>query len=588
MPAIASVTIVVDEKGAVKALDNITGAAQKLPGAFNKAGSVGNVVLTKMSEDHKRANENVRLLTESLGIGIPRALQNVITSSALARSALASAFTVGAVIAFASVAIDVIDSIRSKIDEFSEEHSLQARLFGLDSANRDRFHAALKQEEQLALQAQLATASDTKKVQLRLAADLKEIDKDLESARATNGDRAAEEILKSRTLREKVAAAEIQEIRRKSSDATRQLQNQATLASLTGIDAIREKEKQSLAEQDIALERDASLRAEIAKRKIAIEQQANAEIVKLQHDALVQGQQAVLDAEAAGLHGMDQIEAERLAHLRQITAEEQNLHVELAGKRQALEIDTNRKIVELRRQAAEETRKVEEEAAIAILPPWQRSYAQIEVDTQDRLRKIQRDLKDTAISSDEAARQAAAAWQLNFAKTRDQLAGDLESLFDDITSGNIGKRFKKMFEDMVFQMVATWILGVGRMRSASASAQGGGSGGILGALFGLGGGSGSGGGTNRRLAALPPFLGSLFGMAEVPARSLIGLAGGLSALPLFSGGTVERMYLAARFLAWDFRRARAPALREACCPQERPLVAQRAPQEASAACLGSF
>src|SRR6266850_2513948 len=92
------------------------------------------------------------------------------------------------------------------------------------------------------------------------------------------------------------------------------------------------------------------------------------------------------------------------------------------------------------------------------------------------------------------ARALAAAWQEAFARTRDELANQMEGLFDDITSGNIGKRFLQEFKHMVFQMLATWILGMNQMRSASQQQMGSG-GGILGTIFGslgLGGIFGSG------------------------------------------------------------------------------------------------
>src|SRR5260221_6150262 len=530
MSTVAQIVIEVDADQANSQFKKLNSSASDISPTLQKMGSTSNSVMKGMAEDHKRAIENTRLLSESLGLRVPRALQNVIASSAAARTALSTMFSVGVVVAFAAEAIRLIDSIRQEISRFSEADSLAARLFKLDSANRERFHAALKEEQGLSLQAQLATASDIQKVQLKLAADLKEIDKDLESARVTGGTKAADEIAKVRKLREQVAAADITEINRKLGDDTRHMAEQATLASLTGTDQILEKARQEVAQQKVLLDRKAIDIATFEQRRVALAATAQAEIIKMQHDAAAQGALDVLNAEAAGLHGTDQIEAERLAHLRQITAEEENLHIELAQKRKAVEIDYDNKIVALRRQATEENVKLDEEAAVAVLPPWKRAYAQIAMDTQDKLRAIQQQLKNTTITSGQAAEQSAAVWQINFAKTRDQLAGDLQSLFDDITSGNIGKRFKKMFEDMVFQMVATWMLGMGQMRSASSTAMGGGGGGILGTLFGLGGG-GLGGGSAP--GGTPPFVApgimNLFGGGSS--------SGGLAILPLNSGGS---------------------------------------------------
>src|SRR5216684_2532644 len=99
----------------------------------------------------------------------------------------------------------------------------------------------------------------------------------------------------------------------------------------------------------------------------------------------------------------------------------------------------------------------------------------------------------------------------------------MQGLFDDIATGNIGKTFKKLFEQMVFQMVATWILGMNGMRSASAGAMGGGAGGILGTLFGIGGGGGifGSGGSSSDFATSIPLLG--LGLSAGQGAGLPGL-----------------------------------------------------------------
>jgi hypothetical protein len=103
-------------------------------------------------------------------------------------------------------------------------------------------------------------------------------------------------------------------------------------------------------------------------------------------------------------------------------------------------------------------------------------------------------------------------WQTNFAKRRDQLAGDLENLFDNITSGNIGKYFLTQFKHMVFQMVAAWILGMQQMRGASQQQMGTG-GGILGTIFGgIFGGGGFGGGARGGPGGTPTFGGNFMGL----------------------------------------------------------------------------
>src|SRR5262249_4375864 len=129
-------------------------------------------------------------------------------------------------------------------------------------------------------------------------------------------------------------------------------------------------------------------------------------------------------------------------------------------QRKAADLNRDTQIAQLHRQRLEELVDMETEASLATLAPWQRSYAQIEADAEKRVREIEAVVAKDKSFEAQGAQEIALVWQKAFAQMRDQLANDLESLFDDITSGNIGQRFKKMFEDLVFRMVATWILGM--------------------------------------------------------------------------------------------------------------------------------
>src|SRR5258708_5432734 len=121
MANVAQIEIVVDEKGAVTSLNNLSNAARGIDPALQKVGQRGNVVITGMVKDHQRAREAVELLGGSIGIQIPRAMQKVITESALMRTALVSAFNVSALIGIAVFAAtqlaDLADTIREKWDE---------------------------------------------------------------------------------------------------------------------------------------------------------------------------------------------------------------------------------------------------------------------------------------------------------------------------------------------------------------------------------------------------------------------------------------------------------------------------------------
>ena len=214
--------------------------------------------------------------------------------------------------------------------------------------------------------------------------------------------------------------------------------------------------------------------------------------------------------------------------MNRIDQQELRDHIDLSRQKVAVDIAEDAKYLELHRQNAEEIKRVEEQAAVDILPPWQQAYAQISVDTQRRLREIQQALKDTRITAEDAAKLSAAAWQEEFAKTRDKLASDLESAFDEITSGGIGKYFLTQFKHLVFQMVASWIMGMQQMRAASQGAMGSG-GGILGSIFGslgLGGifGGGSGGGSQGGISGLP---GVITNWGNVGSATALGGSGSI-------------------------------------------------------------
>ncbi len=107
----------------------------------------------------------------------------------------------------------------------------------------------------------------------------------------------------------------------------------------------------------------------------------------------------------------------------------------------------------------------------------------------------------------------------------------MQSLFDAITTGNIGQYFLKKFEAMVFQMVATWIVGMQKMQSSSQSAMGSG-GGILGAIFGALGLGGLSGGASAQ-----------GGLSGLPGVITNATGGGADAIPIAGAGTLQDLGL---------------------------------------------
>lgn len=126
------------------------------------------------------------------------------------------------------------------------------------------------------------------------------------------------------------------------------------------------------------------------------------------------------------------------------------------------------------------------------------------------------------------AQKYAEAWT----RARDTMANQLDSFFNELTTGNIGSAFLHQFEKLVSQMVATWLMGVQGIRGSITR-----SGGLFGDLLGIGGGGGGG--------FAGPGGGALSGSLGGGAFSLSGLGGSggftgadaaMLGLPLSAGG----------------------------------------------------
>jgi hypothetical protein len=328
-------------------------------------------------------------------------------------------------------------------------------------------------------------------------------------AKINEEERGATEVLKTeiaaRMKNEEVGQAEIAnvhaqtvmkriEFERSLSDKTRQLRNQATLSGLTGLDAIREKAAEEIEAEMVLYERGKSSWKAYQDAKAAIAQRTENEILKAQHDAAVQGQQVIMQAEAGSASGRTQIELEYLARIHQISMREQQQHIELDAERVAAKMEENNKLLDLERQRADEEIQINNEAAISMLPAWQRLDAQIVITAEERIRKIRELEAKDATFREQGEREVGLILQKEWHDRVESMANQLETLYNDISSGGLKQFFLKQFRHMVFEMVAAWIVGMQQMRGASQQQMGSG-GGFLGAIFGSifgGGGFGAG------------------------------------------------------------------------------------------------
>jgi hypothetical protein len=108
----------------------------------------------------------------------------------------------------------------------------------------------------------------------------------------------------------------------------------------------------------------------------------------------------------------------------------------------------------------EEISHTEAEAARAYLPAWQAAQERIEDDYTQRLAKIKADVDQHVLTEQQGARAATAAWQLANGEmerqqqaTRDQLAGQLSSLFD-----NPARYMEERAKKLMFDILANWMM----------------------------------------------------------------------------------------------------------------------------------
>lgn len=317
------------------------------------------------------------------------------------------------------------------------------------------------------------------------------------------------------------------------------------IGNLTKIEQDNAKENSKAAEQ---AQKDADRNAKDAERAAQEEKRRQREI----HDETVKLRD---DAAVAGLKGIDRLMAEEQKEVDQVkkyaaekkaTAGEQEQWIASVHEKYAKEIATEQE-KEWERQSKKQEEalkkdeaafqkhadliaKLQEKTALDGVPPWQRASERIILDEQEKVRKLNVLDKDYALERELIAQDAneklAAEQQKLYEKQQhmaQQYGSQLEQVFNDITSGNIGKRILQSFERFFFNIVGQWIVAMEGMKKVSAGSGSGG--GLLGSLLGsvFGGGSGGIAGLAAGGLGTPPFVGD-FGAPNV-AGSLMALGG---------------------------------------------------------------
>jgi hypothetical protein len=546
MASVAQIVIEVNDAGAVTSLKKINDEAAKLGPTLQPIQRISEQTFNNIETGALRARESAALLGEEFGVKIPRALRGTIAEAAGIGKIFTAAFTGLAVVGFIEIAKTAGEKISEVIAEMlgwgeATKKAMEAqgelnkvfieandhieklreayRLIGLQglplvsekqSIANEKFDEAKKKVADLT--AELArlrkTASDASSVVSLTGLQIP-------PPGSMSFDAARKALAEAKPKMEQLgvelakAQAGVMDLGQATKNAGKEFSTTFSKERADGVREFGTAVQQALTKLQEMQSGPAKSGAD-PEAQIGIELRAKQE--ELAKILSLYGEDETVRREVAAASVAVEKEA-RDKRIKLLT-DEAEAKLKIWHEEDAEEIRAAHEHAEKIRRMEDETINVEREAAIASAPPWERANARILADYQARMDKIKEMEATGDLDSEHAARQAAAAWTVAFSEMRDKLAGDLETLFDNVTSGNIGKWFLQQFKHMVFQMVATWVLGMQQMRGASQQQMGSG-GGILGAIFGgiFGGGGGGifGGAASGGPGGTPPFLGGLLG-----------------------------------------------------------------------------
>src|SRR6267142_1512617 len=387
MAAVASITIEVNESGAVASIGNLRKSVSAVDPALQKVGQRGNVVMTQLAKDHQRAHDAASLLSRTVGVELPRSLEKVLASSKVIGPALSSAFNVAVLAGFSVAIVDLLQKIPEITDRiFDWTGSLKAQSEAQAKVNSQLVDGAQKVRE---LQNQykligLIGSNAFAQSQENIRDEIKRTKDELESA-----NKALQNLSKTQALPGRFeayarigsmiggVATPLEQAQKGIPD----VQNQILVlgARLTDLqNQLRNTGK----------EFGVAFSSENTEHIIAMREAAEGLTSSVVNIALG----PVLDAAAQSANDAAKgIEAVN-TRLDQTAAHQQ----EIAKRRIELSKDVQR---------------AEEDAAIAILPPWQRANAEIVLDLERRRREIDEQFKGIQDSGVEKSRALAAAWQ---------------------------------------------------------------------------------------------------------------------------------------------------------------------------------
>lgn len=585
MAATASIIIEVDDTAALAGLSRVKAEAAAIGPAIAPVQQASTRAFSQVVQDTQRARESTMLLRDEFGIGIPRALRSTIATASLVGPIMSAAFSGLAVMAFANIAVMAGEKLAAFVD----------RMMGWSKLSKEINDAAIASNFALTQ----SIGDTTQKMDaLQKAYELiglsglplfskkqQQASEDLDAAKKKVDELTAALLSQQKVLTGAIVGAAMGPVSPMgavaspmSADPAAAAAAQANINATAQAILIQRMAVQVLT-QELLNAKKATDEAYAAEQKAKIDAMAAATLAfaTAQQAALAKVMAMRTAATTAGASPLEQINIELRAKQEELAAslsyygqdeamrtqaalasvaiekkaaaDRIALLTDEADKIFALQDDLDAKRVEEANATAEKLRRMEDQtlsieriAAVGIAPPWERANAAIVANYQERMARIAELIKTGDLNEEQAARRQTAAMTELFAQQRDLLANQMETLYNDITSGNIGKAFLSMFKKMVFEMVATWILGMRGMRAATQQTMGGGSGGILGSIFGGGSGGGifGGGGSQAGISSIPGVI-TNFGPEGGAGGWITGLptelsAGAMSMAPLVGLG----------------------------------------------------
>jgi len=279
-----AIQIEVDAQGAITGFRQVQGAGQQMAGGLERSGQQGNVVFTKLRKQTEQARDSVNLLSNSLGVQVPRALEKVIAQSRILGPVMASAFGIGVIAIFAGALINLVGGAIVKVIEHL--NAFQDRLNQLEVENA-RFgnkiiEGSIERARRFRLEAAMAGADEIQRIEIEADQARAEIHRQLQIA-VDKSDVAAVRALHAErvALEEAMAAkiAAIHERRQKESDrkafesaiknleamieAERRVAEAFAKANASARDKVRELQDASVQAVISSLEGEARVRAEL-------------------------------------------------------------------------------------------------------------------------------------------------------------------------------------------------------------------------------------------------------------------------------------------------------------------------------------